>query len=93
MDHRFSFNSVSKRHELTSLSINFRMSRNVVFQLSIKVVVSNTLDVEFLLRFVNFDVEWVVSLKHSKSLFLMVAKSCVGSSFPELFKMWKISNG
>lgn len=58
-----SFDIVSESHHLSGVSINFWMSRNVVSKLSIEVVEANTFDVKFFLRFIDFNVERVISLK------------------------------
>ena len=64
-----------------------------MLQLSIKVVVSDTLDVKLFHRLVNLDVEWIVSLEHSKSLFLVMAESGISSTLLKVFKTLDVSYG
>ena len=62
MDYGISFGTVPERHQLSSLSIYFWMGRNVMSQFSIKVIISDTLDIKLFLGFINLDVERIISL-------------------------------
>ena len=87
-----SFDGVTEGHKLSGLSINFGMSRDVVSKLAVKVVEADTFDIEVGLRFVDLDVERVVSFKHGVGFLLMVSESCVGSSTLKSFTAVDISN-
>lgn len=92
MNFALTLSSVSKSHKLSCLSINFWMGRNIVLQLPIKVIISNTLNIKLLFGLVNFNVEWVVCFEHGISLFLMMAECSISSTFLESFQTAYVSN-
>ena len=75
--HHWLFSRVAEGKHLASFPVDLGMSRHVVSELTIEVVVTDAEDVEVLLRSVHFDVEGVISLEESVCPFLVVIESCV----------------
>ena len=69
---------VSKSHQLTSLSVDFGMSRDLVLQSSVEVVKALTENVEHMLVSFGFDLEWKVVFDQGENAIGVVHKSRVG---------------
>ena len=73
---------VPKGHHLTSFAIDLGVGAHVMLQLTVEIVMANTLDVKLFLSPINSDIEWVIRLHERVSFFYVMCKSCV--SYPIL---------
>ena len=88
----FIIDVVPKGHHLTSFTVNLRVSAHVMLQLTVEVVMANTLDVKFFLSPINSDIEWVIRLHEGVSLFNVMCKSCISYSILVFMELIFVSN-